>query len=190
MNELPRGLVGWCEARVGATLCDKWRLDGLIDVGGMAAVYSAVHRNGNRVAIKMLHPDAALVPGVRERFLKEGYVANHVGHAGTPCDHCRATVNQRIVDFAGLFIAWLAGSKQLAPQRRAELLQSRFRKHKPSPPCSIGYWRTAFKVKAHRPKTARHGSAKSPPGASFRLCGLDLSVLRHCVGVERNQKTT
>src|SRR5262245_29411079 len=82
MNELPRGLVGWCEARVGATLCDKWKLDGLIDVGGMAAVYSAVHRNGNRVAIKMLHPDAALVPGVRERFLKEGYVANHVGHAG------------------------------------------------------------------------------------------------------------
>src|SRR5690349_12004246 len=82
MNELPSSLVGWGEARVGATLCEKWTLDRLIDVGGMAAVYAATHRNGHRVAIKMLHPGVGLVPGVRERFLKEGYVANHIGHAG------------------------------------------------------------------------------------------------------------
>src|SRR5689334_22273014 len=82
MSELPGSLVGWCETRVGNTLRDKWRLDRLIDVGGMAAVYAATHRNGNRVAIKVLHAEAGLVPGVRERFLKEGYVANRVGHAG------------------------------------------------------------------------------------------------------------
>ena len=42
-------------ARVGATLRQKWRLDGLLGVGGMAAVYAATHRNGSRGAVKMLH---------------------------------------------------------------------------------------------------------------------------------------
>jgi len=82
MSELPSSLAGGCQARVGATLCEKWRLERLIDVGGMAAVYAATHRNGHRVAIKMLHPDTALRPGVCERFLKEGYVANRIDHAG------------------------------------------------------------------------------------------------------------
>ena len=43
--------------RVGRTLCGKYKLDTLLGVGGMAAVYKGVHRNGNRVAIKMLHPE-------------------------------------------------------------------------------------------------------------------------------------
>ena len=34
------------QARVGKTLKDKWRIDGLIGVGGMAAVYACTHRNG------------------------------------------------------------------------------------------------------------------------------------------------
>ncbi len=82
MSELSHSLVERCRARVGTTLRGKWTLDGLIDVGGMAAVYAATHRNGNRVAIKMLHPEAILVEGVRQRLLKEGYVANQIGHSG------------------------------------------------------------------------------------------------------------
>lgn len=82
MSELPLSLVERCQARVGTTLRGKWTLDTLIDVGGMAAVYAATHRNGNRVAIKMLHPEALLVAGVRQRLLKEGYVANQIGHRG------------------------------------------------------------------------------------------------------------
>jgi serine/threonine-protein kinase len=70
------------EARVGETLKGKWCLDGLLGVGGMASVFSATHRNGKRVAIKMLHPEAALIPHVKARFLREGYVANRVGHPG------------------------------------------------------------------------------------------------------------
>ena len=66
-------------ARVGST-ARKWTLDSLIDIGGMAAVYRATHRNGNRVAVKVLHPQYAEMPEVRERFMREGYVANKVGH--------------------------------------------------------------------------------------------------------------
>ena len=35
-----------------------------------------------RVAIKLLRPDRALDPGIRQRFLREGYAANAVGHPG------------------------------------------------------------------------------------------------------------
>lgn len=68
--------------RVGQTLNNKWHIDRLVDVGGMAAVYQATHRNGKRVAIKMLHPFIASHADVRERFLREGYVANQVDHPG------------------------------------------------------------------------------------------------------------
>jgi len=68
--------------RVGETLNHKWHIDRLIDVGGMAAVYQATHRNGKRVAIKMLHPFIATNQDIRERFLREGYVANQVEHPG------------------------------------------------------------------------------------------------------------
>ncbi|MCL2822912.1 MAG: serine/threonine protein kinase [Polyangiaceae bacterium] len=68
------------ERRVGSTLCGKWHVDKLLDIGGMAAVYAATHRNGNRVAVKMLHPTYSRTPLARERFLREGYLANKVKH--------------------------------------------------------------------------------------------------------------
>ena len=69
-------------ARIGTVLREKWRLDALLGLGGMAAVYAATHRNGKLAAIKVLHPQAALVPDVKARFLREGYLANKVGHSG------------------------------------------------------------------------------------------------------------
>jgi eukaryotic-like serine/threonine-protein kinase len=71
------------ERRLGTLLKGKWKLDALIGVGGMAAVYAATHRNKSRVAIKILHPDLAAEPSVRARFHHEGYAANAVGHPGT-----------------------------------------------------------------------------------------------------------
>jgi serine/threonine protein kinase len=69
--------------RVGATLKSKWRLESLVGVGGMAAVYSATHlNNGKKVAIKMLHAELSIDPEVRDRFLKEGRAANKVEHPG------------------------------------------------------------------------------------------------------------
>jgi eukaryotic-like serine/threonine-protein kinase len=69
------------ESRVGQVL-NKWRIDRLIDMGGMAAVFAATHRNGKRVAIKMLHPKIAANAAIRDRFLREGYVANKIEHRG------------------------------------------------------------------------------------------------------------
>ena len=48
----------------------------------MGAVYAARHRNGARGAVKVLHPELARRPDVRERFLREGYAANRVEHRG------------------------------------------------------------------------------------------------------------
>ncbi len=69
-------------ARVGSVLKDKWTIDRVLGVGGMASVYAATHRNQKRVAIKMLHPELSASADVRARFLREGYVANTVGHRG------------------------------------------------------------------------------------------------------------
>jgi eukaryotic-like serine/threonine-protein kinase len=68
--------------RVGSTVNGKYKLEALLGVGGMAAVYSATHRNGGRVALKVLHAELSRVDDIRTRFLREGYVANKVGHPG------------------------------------------------------------------------------------------------------------
>jgi serine/threonine protein kinase len=70
------------KTRLGERVLGKWRLDRLIGIGGMAAVFEATHPNGNRVAIKILHPDLAGFDEIRERFLAEGYAANRVAHPG------------------------------------------------------------------------------------------------------------
>ncbi|HSQ65606.1 MAG TPA: serine/threonine-protein kinase [Polyangiaceae bacterium] len=69
-------------ARVGSILNDKWTLERLVGIGGMAAVYAGLHRNGARAAIKILHPEYARRKDVKERFLREGYAANRVNHSG------------------------------------------------------------------------------------------------------------
>jgi len=81
-TELTEPLVARARQRVGQVLREKWRLEVLLGVGGMAAVYAATHRNGSRVAIKMLHQELSINAQVRSRFLREGYVANAVGHEG------------------------------------------------------------------------------------------------------------
>jgi serine/threonine protein kinase len=70
------------KARLGQVLNGKWRLDRVLGVGGMATVFAATHRNGSRAALKILHADLAREPQVRDRFLREGYVANKSDHRG------------------------------------------------------------------------------------------------------------
>jgi serine/threonine-protein kinase len=81
-TELLDPLIVRGRQRVGQTLKGKWRLDVLLGVGGMAAVYAATRRNGSRVAVKILHTELSVNQQVRERFLREGYAANSVGHHG------------------------------------------------------------------------------------------------------------
>lgn len=68
------------EARVGTPLNAKWTLERLLGVGGMGAVFAARHRNGTRAAVKLLHAHYARETSVRERFLREGRIANRVDH--------------------------------------------------------------------------------------------------------------
>ena len=76
-------LAARARLRVGTTVKGKYRIDGVLGVGGTAAVYAATHRNRNRVAVKVLHRELALDAALRARFVREGYVANTVEHRGT-----------------------------------------------------------------------------------------------------------
>jgi eukaryotic-like serine/threonine-protein kinase len=69
-------------SRVGTVINGKWRIDSLVGSGGMASVYAATHRNGQTAALKILHASLANEKGIRDRFLREGYVGNSVGHPG------------------------------------------------------------------------------------------------------------
>ncbi len=80
---MPDELEAYARRRVGSTLNGKYHLLRLLGCGGMAAVYEAEHRNnGNRVAVKILHPRVSLDGDIKARFLREGRVANRVGHPG------------------------------------------------------------------------------------------------------------
>jgi len=85
--------------RVGSVLRDKWRLDVLLGLGGMAAVYAATHRNGSRAAVKILHTELSINPQVKTRFLREGYVANAVAHEGAV-----KVIDDDVADDGSLFL--------------------------------------------------------------------------------------
>lgn len=70
------------EERVGTTLKGRYTIEALVGIGGMASVYRGRHRNGNKVAIKVLHPELCVIEDIKKRFLREGYVANKVEHRG------------------------------------------------------------------------------------------------------------
>ena len=74
---------GGPNARVGMVIKGKWKVESLLGVGGMAAVYAAAHRNGQRAALKILHADFAREKTICERFLREAYVSNKVNHGAT-----------------------------------------------------------------------------------------------------------
>jgi predicted Ser/Thr protein kinase len=69
-------------ARIGSSINNKWRIDSLLGIGGMASVFACSHRNGSRAAIKLLHSEFGRDAAIRDRFLREGYVANKVEHPG------------------------------------------------------------------------------------------------------------
>ncbi|XYH96584.1 protein kinase domain-containing protein [Sorangium sp. So ce1128] len=73
-------LVDTAAARIGTALNAKWRLDDLLGVGGMGAVFAATHRRGSRAAVKVLHIEFARNAELRDRFLREGKIANRVDH--------------------------------------------------------------------------------------------------------------
>ena len=63
-------------------LDDKYRIDELLAVGGMGAVYVGTHiKLRKRIAIKVLNPAIATPPMI-ERFNREAVTASQIGHEG------------------------------------------------------------------------------------------------------------
>jgi eukaryotic-like serine/threonine-protein kinase len=68
-------------ALTGKTLDQKYYLESKLGVGGMGTVYCAGRlRIGDRVAIKVLHPDRMADPHAVERFRREAQTASRLKH--------------------------------------------------------------------------------------------------------------
>ncbi|HKE20549.1 MAG TPA: serine/threonine-protein kinase, partial [Kofleriaceae bacterium] len=66
---------------VGQMLDEKYRIDELLEVGGMGAVYVGSHtRLQKRVAIKVLRSELTGAAEIVERFLREAVAASRIGH--------------------------------------------------------------------------------------------------------------
>ena len=66
----------------GTMLDEKYRVESLLAVGGMGAVYVGTHTKlRKRVAIKVLNPSLS-TPQMIERFHREAITASQVGHEG------------------------------------------------------------------------------------------------------------
>ncbi|MFO0759419.1 MAG: protein kinase [Byssovorax sp.] len=76
-------VIDRCRTRVGKALGQSWRLDALIGLGGLGAVYAGSHKNGLVAAIKVLHPAIAATPEARAGFPREVVVANRARHPST-----------------------------------------------------------------------------------------------------------
>ncbi|MCC7540497.1 MAG: protein kinase, partial [Deltaproteobacteria bacterium] len=73
----------WARILVGKPLGHRYKLDGLLGVGGMGAVYAATNLAvGRRVAIKLLAPGLLRNPTAIERFQQEARLAATVGGTG------------------------------------------------------------------------------------------------------------
>src|SRR4051794_33467546 len=72
----------YARARLGVTLEARWRLDSLIGIGGMAAVYAATGPDGVTGAAKVMHGEFVHLVSVRERFIREASITERVKHPG------------------------------------------------------------------------------------------------------------
>jgi serine/threonine protein kinase len=69
------------EALVGTTIAERYRVDKLLGVGGMGAVFQARHLLLKRdVAIKVLHPQLITNPDISKRFDREAQSAARLDH--------------------------------------------------------------------------------------------------------------
>ena len=100
--------------RLGTHVGGRWRLDALVAVGGSSAIYVATHANGHRVAMKVFDADQASSPTAIAHFLREGRVANRVGHPGVV-----AVVDEGTTDDGAPFLLMPLLDGETAQQRLA-----------------------------------------------------------------------
>src|SRR5665647_1927418 len=94
--------------------------------GGMAVVYSAVHRrDGRRVAIKVLPPQKAFNAGARERFVREARLAAALNHPGIVPVYA-AAVRGDIAYFAMALVEGESLGKRLARDEQFSIAHAQF----------------------------------------------------------------
>ncbi|AKV01941.1 Serine/threonine protein kinase PknB [Labilithrix luteola] len=99
---------------MGTTIRGKYRVDAFIATGAMASVYAATHRNGARVALKIIHPQLIRDTALAERFKREGYFANSIEHPGV----ARAIDDDVTEDGAPFLVMELLEGETLETRRR------------------------------------------------------------------------
>ena len=116
------------QKRIGTTLRGKYLLEQVLGIGAMGAVFAATHRNGMRVAIKLLHPELSQDEDIRRRFVREGYIANRVKHPGVVRiidddvdDEGTAFLVMELLEGGTLDAEWEA-SGRLPPERVAHVV--------------------------------------------------------------------
>lgn len=66
---------------LGRVISKRYRIDEVIAMGGMGAVYRGEHVHMHkRVAIKILHPDTERLPELVQRFEREAIAGAHIQH--------------------------------------------------------------------------------------------------------------
>ncbi len=66
---------------LGSVVAERYRLDEIIAMGGMGAVYRGEHVHMHKkVAIKLLHPETKQLPELVARFERESIVGAHASH--------------------------------------------------------------------------------------------------------------
>ena len=80
--EAVEAAAGQRQLAPGTMLDDKYRIESLLAVGGMGAVYVGTHvAIRKKVAIKVLNPQLS-TPGMVARFQREAITASQIGHEG------------------------------------------------------------------------------------------------------------
>jgi serine/threonine-protein kinase len=80
-SSLDRAAEEHAQALVGRVVSQRYRIDALIAVGGMGAVYRGRHQHlKKRVAVKVLRPETENLPELVTRFEREAIAGAHVVH--------------------------------------------------------------------------------------------------------------
>ncbi|APR79491.1 serine/threonine protein kinase [Minicystis rosea] len=73
---------------VGKTLRDRYRIEEIVAMGGLATVFRATKlKGGQEVAIKILHPEIEGLPELIERFEREAIAGKHILHPNVVAVH-------------------------------------------------------------------------------------------------------
>jgi hypothetical protein len=99
---------------IGAIIDERYRIEAIIGVGGMAAVFSAEHvRLGHRVALKVLLPAFQEHEEIRARFAREALAMARLDHP-----HIATAIDYGELDDGGRYMVMPAGPGR-EPARRA-----------------------------------------------------------------------